>query len=65
MDRLKELIENIESEISEIKAKYPYNKKELLSSDENIQAYKSELEYLIKQYAEEIRNYENRIWGLI
>ena len=65
MERLNELIENIENEIKEIKGKYPYNKKELLSSDEKIQGYKSELEYLIKQYSEEIRNFENRILGLI
>lgn len=65
LDRLNELIENLENEIREIKGKYPYNKKELLSSDEKIQGYKSELEYLIKQYSEEIRNYENRILELI
>lgn len=65
LDRLKELIGNVEKEIKEIKGKYPYNKKELLSSEENIQGYRSELQYLIGQFNEEIRDYNNRILELI
>ena len=65
LDRLKELIRNVENQITEIKGKYPYNKKDLLSSEEKIRNYKFDLEKLIGQFDEELRNYQNKILELI
>lgn len=65
MDRLEELIIQKELEIIEIKADYPYNKKDLLLDEEKKQEYLNELKILIKQFDEQIRKYNNRIIKLI
>lgn len=65
IDRLKELIRDVEERIMEIKSNYPYNKKELLNHDESINEYKHELNELIKQFGCEITRYENKILELI
>ena len=64
-DRIKELIEDLEKKIKEIKDSFPYNKKELLADDELSRTYKLELEEVYERYTNEIRAVEEKINNLI
>ena len=65
IDRLKELIDDLEDKIKEIKENYPYNKKPLLSSKKRIYEYKLELNSLIEQFDSEIQLYLEKMEKLI
>ncbi len=65
IDRLKKLIMEIKLKIKKIKEEYPYNKKELLSSEKNMEEYRNNLYGLLEQFNEEIARYKLRINELI
>ena len=65
IDKLHELIEDMELKIRKIKEDFPYNKKELLLDVKKRESYKKQLETLIIQYDEEIQAYNEKISKLI
>ena len=64
VERLNELIVYNEIEIAKVKKRYPYNKKDMLSGECNINRYKLMLKNLIIQFDEDILSYKNRISDL-
>lgn len=55
------MIKRIQEEITQIKQRYPYNKKELLDDEEAIAKEKQNLEEMLVQYNERIKVYKEKI----
>lgn len=60
-ERLSNLLQAINDNITEIKQKYPYTEKELLSSQEKIDARKAEIEDMLHKYENMIAVYSAKI----
>ena len=65
IDNLKDLVEEYEKRICDVKKEYPYNKKELLYDKKSGNEYKQMLIELIEDRKEEIAELENKIDDLI
>ena len=60
-ERLSNLLQAIKDNIAEIKQRYPYTEKELLSSQEKLDARKADIEDMLHQYEDMIEAYSTKI----
>ena len=65
VEKLKDLIEDMERKIHNIKEKYPYNKLKILRNPKLSEEYKNRLNELLKENREEKLKYEKKISKLI